>query len=417
MNNYYDFLLERQLQRILESQLVYSKSFLSVLNSINSPIAKKLKELNTKDLDILHNYIDTTDKNDQVTFITDKKAQQIFGQKELLYKVVQTGRNLTNGASNQAIYDELKLERPEKSEDLYRPSSGAVGKILGESIRPSGKIYCLFECTKYPDNEIGRKTILNKEALEEHDETQKRVWSQSRNPVSVGKLVRAILKSSGETFSDSDLEKFVNDYKSTIDVINDAFSRFEVISGYKIADIYHQDNYESDDGPLGQSCMADMPSDTFQIYTANPEVCQLVVLWSKLGGNVIDGKYKSNKICGRAILWKTREGDMFMDRIYTNNDSDVELFKKFSTKNGWWNKKSQNSSSNFSVERGTETKSPDYVVDLKVWKGDYPYLDSLCYLNSISGELSNRKYDISADYLLNDTDGGYEFIGDDDDDY
>lgn len=415
MNKYYDFLLERQLQKILESKLVYSKSFLSILNAINSPISQKLKQLNSKELDIQHNFIDTTDKNDQVTFMADKKAQQIIGQKEILYKVERTGRNLTNGSANQSIYDDLNFERPERSEDVYRPSSGAIGKILGESIRPSGKIYCLFECTQYPENEVGRKTILNKEALVDYDETSKRVWSQSRNPIGVGRLVRAILKSSGETFSDSDLEKFVNDYKSTVDLINDAFSRFEVISGEKIADIYHQDNYESDDGTLGQSCMADMPRDTFQIYTRNPEVCQLVILWSKYGGSIVDGKYKSNKICGRAILWKTREGDMFMDRIYTNNDSDVELFKKFATKNGWWNKKTQNSTSRITAERGTESKNPDYVVDLKVWKGDYPYLDSLCYLNSRSGELSNNLYEINADYFLNDTCGGYEYVGDDED--
>lgn len=415
MNKYYDFLLERQLQKILESKLVYSKSFLSILNAINSPISQKLKQLNSRDLDIQHNFIDTTDKNDQVTFMSDKKAQQIIGQKEILYKVEHTGRNLTNGSANQSIYDDLNFERPERSEDVYRPSSGAIGKILGESIRPSGKIYCLFECTQYPENEVGRKTILNKEALVEYDETSKRVWSQSRNPIGVGRLVRAILKSSGETFSDSDLEKFVNDYKSTVDLINDAFSRFEVISGEKIADIYHQDNYESDDGTLGQSCMADMPRDTFQIYTRNPEVCQLVILWSKYGGSIVDGKYKSNKICGRAILWKTREGDMFMDRIYTNNDSDVELFKKFATKNGWWNKKTQNSTSRITVEKGSESKNPDYVVDLKVWKGEYPYLDSLCYLNSRSGELSNNQYEIGADCLLNDTSGGHDIVGDDDD--
>ena len=141
MVNYNDFLLERQLQKILESKLVYSKSFLSILNAINTPISQKLKQLNSKELDIQHNFIDTTDKNDQVTFMADKKAQQIIGQKEILFKVDRTGRNLTNGSANQSIYDDLKFERPERSEDVYRPSSGAIGKILGESIRPSGKIY------------------------------------------------------------------------------------------------------------------------------------------------------------------------------------------------------------------------------------------------------------------------------------
>jgi hypothetical protein len=415
MNKYSEFILERQIQKILESQLVYSKSFLSVLNSINSPIANKLKHLNSKDLEIQQNFIDTTDKNDQVTFVTDKKAQQILGQKEILFKVLTSGRNLTNGSANQSIYDDLKFERPEDSSDVYRPSQGAVGRILGESIRPSGKIYCLFECTKYPEHEIGKKTILNKEALEEHDENDRRVWTQSRTPISVGRLVRSILKSSGENFSDSELEKFVNDYKSTIDIINDAFSKFDILSGHDISRIYNQDNYESDDGTLGQSCMSEMPEETFQIYTNNPDVCRLVVLYSN-DGSIVDGKFKSKKICGRAILWTTRSEDIFMDRIYTNRDSDVELFKKFAAKNGWWCKKSQNSSSIFSVELGNQSKNVEYIVDLKSWKGDYPYLDSLCYLNSDTGELSNSKWLISADYLLNDTSGGYESVDDDDDD-
>lgn len=415
MVTYYEFLLEKNLEKILESQLVFSKSFLSVLNSIDSEISKKLKSLNSKDFDVLQNFIDTTDKNDQVTFVPDKKAQQLIGQKELLYKVTQTGRNLTNGESNQPIYDDLNFERPENASDIYRPSSGAIGKILGESSRPSGKVYCLFECTKYPENEVGKKVILNREALEEYDESQQRLWTTQRTPIGIGRLVRAILKAAGISFTDSDLEKFVNDYKSTIDVINDAFSRFEVVSGSRIATIYHQDNYESDGGTLGQSCMSDMSESTFDIYTRNPEVCQLVILWSPQGGSIVSGKFRSNKICGRALLWKTREGDYFMDRIYTTRDSDVELFKKYAQKNGWWCKRAQNSNNNFSVELGNQTKNAAYTVDLKHWNGEYPYLDSLAYLNSSSGELSNKRDEISADYLLNDTCGGYEYIGDDDD--
>jgi hypothetical protein len=214
------------------------------------------------------------------------------------------------------------------------------------------------------------------------------------------------------SFTDSELEKFVNDYKSTIDILNDAFSKFGILSGDDISKIYHQDYYESDDGTLGQSCMADMPRSTFQIYTKNPDVCRLVVLYSNNGG-IVDGKYVSKYICGRAVLWTTRQGDIFMDRIYTNRDSDVELFKKFAWKNGWWCKKSQNSSTSFTAELNGQTKSPTYIVDLKQWQGEFPYVDSLSYLNSKSGELSNSKYEIDADYLLNDTGGGYDYVGDD----
>jgi hypothetical protein len=160
--------------------------------------------------------------------------------------------------------------------------------------------------------------------------------------------------------------------------------------------------------------MADMPDSTFDIYVDNPEVCKLVVLWSK-NGNISGGQYRSNKICGRAILWTTRNGDILMDRIYTNNDSDVDLFKKFANKNNWWCKKNQSSSSSFMAERGNESKSSDYIVDLKRWDLDaYPYIDTLCYLNSETGELSNSKENVGANRLLNDTSGGYDWLDDDD---
>ena len=62
----------------------------------------------------------------------------------------------------------------------------------------------------------------------------------------------------------------------------------------------------------------------------SPEVCTLVI-------------YKSDddtdKILGRALLWKLRDGKRFMDRIYTANDSDVQLFKDYAKENGWYTKR------------------------------------------------------------------------------
>jgi hypothetical protein len=70
------------------------------------------------------------------------------------------------------------------------------------------------------------KTVINKEALSDHDDTLSKVWTTSRNPIRIGRLVRALYRSGSTTISDSEIEKFVNDYKATIDIINDAFSRF-----------------------------------------------------------------------------------------------------------------------------------------------------------------------------------------------
>ena len=106
-----------------------------------------------------------------------------------------------------------------------------------------------------------------------------------------------------------------------------------------------------------------------------------------------------------------------MDRIYTTKDNDIDLFKKFAEKNGWWYKKSQNSSSNFSIENGSEVKNDAIIVDLQKWDDYFPYLDSLMYFNNNTGELSNKGEAIKATYELQSTSGGYDDVSFDEDDY
>ena len=196
--------------------------------------------------------------------------------------------------------------------------------------------------------------------------------------------------------------------------MNDAFSKFDVVSGKMVIHFYNIAQYSKDDyGTLGSSCMADVPESFLYIYKANPDVCQLVILYDD-NGSVSDGKYKSDKIIGRALLWKTTSGDMFMDRVYTANQSDEDLFKKFAARNDWWCKQTQNSSSSFIAAKGLERKEPTYVVQLKNWDDEFPYIDTLCYLNDNSGKISNKGAEISANYCCNDTDGTPQEVDSDD---
>ena len=67
----------------------------------------------------------------------------------------------------------------------------------------------------------------------------------------------------------------------------------------------------------------------------------MVILYSD-DGEIKNGKYISSRIKGRAILWDAKinnENVKFMDRIYTTKDNDVELFKQYAEKNGYWYKK------------------------------------------------------------------------------
>jgi hypothetical protein len=367
--------------------------------------------LQDNDIDVQYNYIDISDENDTVSFTPDRKAKEILGDKEELYEVVDSGRYLTGSERNQHIYDRLNHER---TNNVYQPGSGTVGKIIGTTPGSGGKIYCLFECTVGTDS--GKRTILNKTALEPYDESLQKVWTTNRNKIKIGRIIRALVRAGKIEASDAEIEKFVNQYKSTIDIINDAFNRFDVVKSSDIIHWYHINNYLDDSkGTLANSCMADVPNSYLYIYESNPAVCQLVILYSD-GGRIENGKYKSNKIIGRAILWKTRDDYYMMDRIYTTNDSDIDLFKKFANKNDWWSKKVQNSSQHFTLEKGSEIKSsPTIIVDLQKWDDEFPYLDSLSYFNSETGELSNDGDSINANCVLNSTGGGYDELSNEDD--
>ena len=155
--------------------------------------------------------------------------------------------------------------------------------------------------------------------------------------------------------------------------------------------------------------MADVETDEyFDIYCYNPQV-SLVILYSDDGK--IDGeKYTSDKIKGRAILWDATingKSGKFMDRVYTRFDSDVDLFKQFAEKNGWWYKKSQSMEPSESITNGSESASnPEIVVQLKDGNHDYyPYCDTMCYLDSNSDTITNRE---SGDRMLRDTGGGFD---------
>lgn len=408
MLNFCNFISEKNLELLKESKISFSKNFLNVLRSIDSPLAKKISDLNTKDVDIQYNFVDTTKDNDMVSFTPDRKAQEILAGKSDLYKVINSGRYLTGSIKNQHIYDALNHIR---TDNVYQPETETVGKILRETLSPRGNIYCLFECVS-TDDDNGKRTILNKEALEPYDESLIKVWSSNRNNIKIGRIIRAIVSSSKIETSDSEIEQFVNQYKSTIDVINDAFNRFEIVEAKDITFWYSHENYSNMRGTLGNSCMAHSPGEYFHIYSKNPEVCKLVILYDDKG-RVVDGKYKSDKIKGRALLWKVEDNSgssfEFMDRIYTNSDSDQDLFKQFATRNNFWHKKVQNSDENFDMIKGQEVKKdPVIVVNLKSWTETFPYVDTLKFFNLYTGELSNSPSQIGADAILNCTGGGYD---------
>lgn len=391
---YSDYISEKVVyDLLLESKLVYSKKFVGFLTKMKgNAIAKKLIDLYNQDIELQHNYVDVGSEKDTVSFTPDRKVQELEKETQDIYKVIDDGRYLTNSSKNDRIFELLGYT---KKETVWEAQEDSLGVIVKEVVSPtSGKIFVWF---KGVDEWDGKETVLNKEALEKADGSSAyKIWTTSRNNIKIGRLVRAILTSVKEPFVDRDIEEFVNLYKATYDIMANALIRFDIVEGQKIGYWYNQKQYAKVDGVLGNSCMADVPSSYFDIYMENPKVCKLIILFDE-NGTIEEGKYVSDKIIGRCLLWTTDKGQV-MDRIYTIKDSDVELFKEFGKKNGFWWKACQDSDNDFRMENGTSSiNNPSLTIQLSDSEFDeYPYMDTFYML------------DIDRDILTNDSDGNYD---------
>lgn len=240
-------------------------------------------------------------------------------------------------------------------------------------------------------------------------------YSMGRSEMKIGKLVKYIINvlntSSGATtfrkkgkfsVSDSELEAFVNAYKASESSSN---LEFRLVKGEEIAKYYNNEKYLSDKGSLGSSCMAEKGKKTFKLYTQNETKVQLLILVDK----------ETDQISGRALVWKLKnspcESNFFMDRVYSNNDSDVIKFKKFANENRFLYKKYMNShtSSNVEFVYGGKDVYGEITVKLNGDVDKAPFVDTLCFLNKQQTTISNLP---SKDCSwLHYTDGSYGECG------
>jgi hypothetical protein len=206
-----------------------------------------------------------------------------------------------------------------------------------------------------------------------------------------------------ELFTETDFDQFNNRFR--IEGFRQGDSGEVIfVKGHWIAELYHEKNYASISGNLGNSCMRyDRTNGYLDIYTKNLNICKMAVLLNQEG-----------KVQGRAIVWTVGTTDYY-DRIYATSDLIQDRMKAF-----------------FLVQ-GIKTCYPGYfpheevvikqdTTNLDINKRvllnhrHYPYMDSLKFLTSeydiLSNEVSNM--DSSSEYLLlNDTAGSYEEVGSD----
>lgn len=227
-------------------------------------------------------------------------------------------------------------------------------------------------------------------------------WNDTRNKIKLGRFVNKLFPGK---YKDFEIEDFVNKFKSTIENMAEKFS---IVEGDKIAYWYNENNYYKIASTLGSSCMKGKSSRIFKIYTHNPEVCRMLIVT------------EDNKLKGRALIWKVNVKDnqfeYFMDRQYVIDGVIVEKMKDYAKENGWAYK-TVNAHTNQSITFKDNTLFTKMEVTLKSVGSDldfdynnYPYMDTFKRYDPSKGYLFNDSDDVTGNYLLEDTDGGFTVI-------
>lgn len=208
-----------------------------------------------------------------------------------------------------------------------------------------------------------------------------------RNEIKLGKIIRLLSSTPDITNflpfkpTDKDFEDFVNTYKSSKVSSN---KDFKIVKGDDIFKYYQSKNYYSDNGSLGGSCMASVNKKVLKIYTDNPKKVRLLVLIDDNG-----------KIHGRALVWKLKvspcDAKYFMDRVYTNSDSDFYKFRQLAEEKGFLYKEKNNSHIDNNVRFIYKGKPLLGIIKVKL-DGDlkeYPFLDTMPFLTKEKNMISN----------------------------
>lgn len=262
----------------------------------------------------------------------------------------------------------------------------------------------------------------------------------NRGSVKIGRVIKKLLPQ----ISDKELEKLVNNLKSET-------SGYEIklVKGLDIIKYYKRESCDENSlnyGTLNQSCMMDKVTENkniFDIYTKNPESCQLAVMLNSEG-----------KLVARALVWKideisrydqssvhhlrrpsTEDEEKFYSNLNLNwelvdqNDSDNDLFtskvkelylldRVYYTKDWmenslhkWAMSKRMMVKWRDQISYNGVTNKPILSVSVnKIGYRQFPYLDTFKYYDVQSGKLTNFKIS-NRGFELQQLQGGYTSTG------
>lgn len=334
INNYNDFITESLVFKlVLEGKMVYSDSFIDILTTmpgegkVKTMISDIIKSMNI-DVDIKPNYIDVSDKSDTIKFIPDDKV----GLDEICYK--RNGGSVLR--SHHSLVDDLvktgQIPTSNNLEDEDRSSTSRFRFIKEVIIKGYEhlRFYYLKVLPNDPSDDDDRFIILYNDCDLAMPISPLIPKSNRTSEIKIGRFIKRFFdtyQDKSRFYTAGDIEKFVDEYISTVLYLDNALDNFSVVDGDDIRHWYNVNSYEFNDdkGQLGQSCMRHEHCENyFEIYVNNPEKCKLLIFKSSAGN-----------LLGRALLWVLDDGTKYMDRIYTSQNSFNILFKNWGSVNGY----------------------------------------------------------------------------------
>lgn len=141
---------------------------------------------------------------------------------------------------------------------------------------------------------------------------------KSTNVIKPGRFIKDLF---GNMFKDSDIEKFCTALTAvTMDM---GVFKIQVVKGDDICKWYNISSYNTEQrGSLQNSCMRyNNLTNQWKFYAVHPK-CSMVILT------------KADKLYARALLWDLHDGSQYLDRIYTSDNTQVEILRNWAKKQG-----------------------------------------------------------------------------------
>lgn len=145
-----------------------------------------------------------------------------------------------------------------------------------------------------------------------------------------GRAAKVARKFVTGTYTDREFEIFHNN------IISNAFSveNLSIVKGRDIIDVYLNQYDKRKQSKMMKSCMvtASIKDSQFSLYTENPHIVRLLVLWDTFKGEQV--------AVARGLLWKTEQG-IYLDRVY-GSEPAAAFMCRYAANKGWKTYSGQN---------------------------------------------------------------------------